>query len=221
MRIFPILLAIFFISPGFAQDSVYQEKIVTPHWVKHRANAGGTAKALFVVGDFARREPWELGQRYDIGVTNVRTLRGSNAYKNVWDLDDLAAGLAAGPDVLVVSANRAFRDLGELGVQRIGDWVKGGGNLLVFGRHKEDIEFKELTPYLGIAWEPQEVTGAIKTGLDLDPTHPGELVNTLQVVGMAVGEGKITYAKSFERTFSMFNAFHPRVLEWDAPEVVR
>ncbi len=201
-----------------AQDGAYREEIITPHWIERHSHAEGALDALFLVNDLARREPDELGQRFDIEVRKVRTLRGSNAYKNVFDLDAFAAQLGTDPDVLVVSAAKVWKDLGPKGIESTTEWVKNGGRLVVFTRSAPERELEEMGLEAG---ELVSLTDAVGAGLDLEPTFPGKFRDSFAVAQTEVGMGAITLARPFDRAYVRFNALFPKLGSWDDPEIAR
>ncbi|MEM7011711.1 MAG: hypothetical protein AAF585_09525, partial [Verrucomicrobiota bacterium] len=201
-----------------AEDSAYREEIITPHWIERQSHAEGTVDALFLMNDLARREPDELGQRFDIAVRKVRTLRGSNAYKNVFDLDAFEDQLGTSPDVLVISAAKPWKDLGPRGLELITNWVRNGGRLVVFTRSTTERELEEMSIDAGGV---VSLTEEVCSGLDLEPIFPGKLRESFSVEQTSVGEGTITFTRPFDRAYVRFNAFFPKLGNWEDPDFTR
>ena len=216
---YPTLLALAtFLHILPAQEPAYREEIITPHWVKPIPHSGGTIDALFLVNDLARREPDELGQRFDISVRKVRTLRGSNAYKNVFDIDAFAKQLDTQPDVLVLSAAKPWKDLGPKGLELTKDWVKKGGRLVVFTRSSPERELAEMSVTPG---KIESLTEMVSQDIDLEPIFPGKFRDSFEVAQTSHGKGTITLTRPFDRAYVRFNAFFPKLGSWDEPEAAR
>ena len=211
-------LAACLLFSALSHGAAFVEEITTPHWLGKRAHVAGTVDALFLVNDLARREPDELAQRFDLKARKVRTLRGSNAYKNVFDLDALAADLKSNPDVFVISAAKAWKDLGPQGLATTLDWVRNGGRLVVFTRSDLERELKEMSITLE---RPESLTEAVSTGIDLEPIFPGRFRDSFSVTQGKLGRGTITFARPFDRAYVRYNAFFPKLGSWDDPDAVR
>ena len=218
MKIVSLLVFLSAAAGLFAEEPAYREEIITPHWIERHPHVAGPVNALFLVNDLARREPDELGQRFDINVQKVRTLRGSNAYKNVFDLDAFALQLESNPDVLVVSAAKPWKDLGPKGLELTMDWVRNGGRLAVFTRNTAERELEEMSLEAG---EMTSLTEEVSARLNLEPVFPGKFRESFSVEQTSLGKGAITFARPFDRAFVRFNAFFPKLGSWDDPDIVR
>lgn len=188
------------VAVALADESLpFREEIDTPHW---DWCAGGKTKpltALFLTNSLAGREPEELSQRFPSIKPLVVPVSG-DAYKNSFDEKALLAALGSKPDLMVVAAREALRDLSSEARNALTSQLKSGTPLLCF---YPDAGWRELA---------KESPG-FATGDQFKRLLPWNILKMrdgkINVMEHKIGSGKLFLVNGFDLHWTFPTAFEP------------